>query len=230
MHADGAPQVELYASLASAYCYFAIERASPFVAAGEIAIDLVPVLPMALRRPGFYDDAPAQEAPYLLRDMRRTAAFLGLTYVDANPPVIAFASETDWRPTPDQRRLERLYGLMLAASDQVAGFAFAREVMREIWGGRGAGWDRDERLDAAARRAGLKLAQLAQAAATTEAERADRLSDNDARLSAAGHWGTPCFVHDGEPFFGQDRFDQLLWRLGLGAQAARPALLTRSER
>jgi 2-hydroxychromene-2-carboxylate isomerase len=30
---------------------------------------------------------------------------------------------------------------------------------------------------------------------------------------AAGHWGVPTFVFDGEPFFGQDRIDLLVWRL-----------------
>ena len=29
----------------------------------------------------------------------------------------------------------------------------------------------------------------------------------------AGHWGVPMRVLDNEPFYGQDRFDHLLWRL-----------------
>ena len=28
-----------------------------------------------------------------------------------------------------------------------------------------------------------------------------------------GHWGVPLMVFEGEPFFGQDRFDLLKWRL-----------------
>ena len=44
--------------------------------------------------------------------------------------------------------------------------------------------------------------------------RAALLANNEALL-AAGHWGVPCFVVGGEPFYGQDRFDQLLWRLGV---------------
>jgi 2-hydroxychromene-2-carboxylate isomerase len=30
---------------------------------------------------------------------------------------------------------------------------------------------------------------------------------------AAGHWGVPTMVFQGEPFFGQDRLDLLVWRL-----------------
>ena len=36
---------------------------------------------------------------------------------------------------------------------------------------------------------------------------------NQAAEEAAGHWGTPCLVFDGEPFFGQDRIDMALWRM-----------------
>jgi len=36
---------------------------------------------------------------------------------------------------------------------------------------------------------------------------------NAAAQQAAGHWGVPLFVFQGEPFFGQDRIDHLLWRL-----------------
>ena len=39
------------------------------------------------------------------------------------------------------------------------------------------------------------------------------LEANEAALAAAGHWGVPTLVHEGEPFFGQDRLDLLLWRL-----------------
>ena len=36
---------------------------------------------------------------------------------------------------------------------------------------------------------------------------------NQAALEAAGHWGVPTLVFEGEPFFGQDRIDLALWRM-----------------
>jgi 2-hydroxychromene-2-carboxylate isomerase len=36
---------------------------------------------------------------------------------------------------------------------------------------------------------------------------------NQADHEAAGHWGVPTCAYEGEPFFGQDRLDVLLWRL-----------------
>jgi 2-hydroxychromene-2-carboxylate isomerase len=60
---------------------------------------------------------------------------------------------------------------------------------------------------------GLELAELDK---LLEAE-ADRLEaviqQNQADHQAAGHWGVPTCAFRGEPFFGQDRLDVLLWRL-----------------
>jgi 2-hydroxychromene-2-carboxylate isomerase len=39
------------------------------------------------------------------------------------------------------------------------------------------------------------------------------VEENQVAQRAAGHWGVPMMVFNGEPFFGQDRFDQLRWRL-----------------
>jgi 2-hydroxychromene-2-carboxylate isomerase len=36
---------------------------------------------------------------------------------------------------------------------------------------------------------------------------------NQEAQRAAGHYGVPLMALEGEPFFGQDRFDQLVWRL-----------------
>ncbi|HLK26709.1 MAG TPA: 2-hydroxychromene-2-carboxylate isomerase, partial [Caulobacteraceae bacterium] len=39
------------------------------------------------------------------------------------------------------------------------------------------------------------------------------IEQNQAAQREAGHWGVPLMVFDGEPFFGQDRFDAFHWRL-----------------
>ena len=39
------------------------------------------------------------------------------------------------------------------------------------------------------------------------------LAANARAMEAAGHWGVPLAVLDGEPYHGQDRFDLLVWRL-----------------
>ena len=37
------------------------------------------------------------------------------------------------------------------------------------------------------------------------------VADNQRAHAASGHWGVPTFVFKGEPFFGQQRIDLLLW-------------------
>jgi 2-hydroxychromene-2-carboxylate isomerase len=59
----------------------------------------------------------------------------------------------------------------------------------------------------------LDLAEL-DVEALSDAEALDtEIAANQAALEAAGHWGVPTLVFDGEPFFGQDRIDMALWRM-----------------
>ena len=47
-----------------------------------------------------------------------------------------------------------------------------------------------------------------------EADRLDAvIAANQVAHEHAGHWGVPTCAYKGEPFFGQDRLDVLLWRL-----------------
>ena len=50
--------------------------------------------------------------------------------------------------------------------------------------------------------------------AAAEAARLDAIIEaNEEAQTVAGHWGVPLFVFEGEPFFGQDRVDHLVWRM-----------------
>ena len=60
------------------------------------------------------------------------------------------------------------------------------------------------------------------AAVAAEPARYDAIIEaNQRELEAAGHWGVPTMVFAGEPFFGQDRIDLLLWRMGQHGLAPR---------
>ena len=39
------------------------------------------------------------------------------------------------------------------------------------------------------------------------------IEENQTAHQAAGHWGVPLMVFEGEPFYGQDRIDLLVWRM-----------------
>src|SRR5262249_28906685 len=150
--------------------------------------------------------------PYLLRDTLRIAEYEGIPYCWPQPdPIVQdFATR---QVASEQPYIYRLTRLGVAAAERGRGLSFIDEVSRVIWGGHVVGWHEGSHLADAARRAGLHLAEL-DAAITADAARHDAvISANQQALEAAGHWGVPTMVFAGEPFFGQDRIDLLVWRL-----------------
>ena len=83
-----------------------------------------------------------------------------------------------------------------------------------IWSGKVIGWHEGSHLADAAARAGLDLKEMDAAVAADPARYDAIIEQNQRDLEAAGHWGVPTMVFQGEPFFGQDRIDLLLWRMG----------------
>ena len=68
-------------------------------------------------------------------------------------------------------------------------------------------------MHAAMARAGLDPDELHEMV-TAKPEKLDEwIESNHRDQEAAGHWGVPLMVFEGEAFFGQDRFDLLVWRL-----------------
>jgi 2-hydroxychromene-2-carboxylate isomerase len=60
---------------------------------------------------------------------------------------------------------------------------------------------------------GLDLEEMDKAIAARPEHYDNIAAQNQKALEEAGHWGVPTTVFKGEPFFGQDRLDVLLWRL-----------------
>jgi len=59
--------------------------------------------------------------------------------------------------------------------------------------------------------AGLELDEVL---TTTPWNNARTMLDANAQaMINAGHWGVPLMVYRDEPFYGQDRFDQMIWRM-----------------
>ena len=119
-----------------------------------------------------------------------------------------------------QPHIHRLTRLGAIAAEQGRGMQFADEVSRLIWGGT-VNWHQGDHLADATRRAGLDLAQM-DALAVADVDRIEAvIARNQDAHAAAGHWGVPTMAFRGEPFFGQDRLDVLLWRLQQNGLRAR---------
>ena len=204
-------QADLYFSFRSPYSYLALGRYRAIAEEWDVDIALRPVYPLAIREPTFFERNHPNWLRYTFTDMFRVAQFHGIPFGPPRPDPIVQNVMTR-QIAEEQPYIYRLTRLGQAATRLGKGLAFAHEVGMLIWGG-AENWHEGDHLAGAAMRAGLDLSELdAEAIADAEALDAE-IHANQAALEAGGHWGVPTLVFDGEPFFGQDRIEMVLWRM-----------------
>lgn len=202
---------DLYFSFRSPYSYLALPKWRAVMADYDLTIDLKPVYPLAVRQPDFFERNHANWLRYTMLDVARLAQRDGIIIAPPRPdPIVQNIATREI--APEQPYIRRLVRTGQAAARRGKGFAYADAVSSLIWGGT-ADWHEGDHLAEAAARAGLDMAEL-DAEATRDAEALDaEVAANQSALEAAGHWGVPTLVFNGEPFFGQDRIDMALWRM-----------------
>jgi 2-hydroxychromene-2-carboxylate isomerase len=203
---------DLYWSFRSPYSYLATPRLLELVARYDVVCQVRPVYPLAVRTPEFFDTRDPLWTPYLLRDIAREAAFLDLPIRWPRPDPVRRTAADGYRT--EQPHIHRLTHLGVAAAAAGRGLPFLQEVSHVIWSGEVDDWHLGDHLAGAAERAGLDWSELAGSVDAEPARYAQLVEQNQTDQRTAGHWGVPMMVFNGEPFFGQDRFDQLVWRLG----------------
>jgi len=205
-------KADLYFSFRSPYSYLAIGRYRALTEMFDVEINLRTVWPIAIRDPDILFTGNPAAPRYILMDSMRAGAFHDIPIRWPSPdPVVQ--DLTTREISAEQPYIYRLVRLGQAASRRGKGIDFAYEVSRIIFSGEVQGWNEGDHLANAVARAGLDLAELdAEAISDAEALDAEVAANQDA-LEAAGHWGVPTLVLDGEPFFGQDRIEMALWRM-----------------
>jgi 2-hydroxychromene-2-carboxylate isomerase len=210
--------VDLFWSFRSPYSYLAVPGAIRLEKDFRVKVRFRPVLPLAVRDPSFFSPDNLKRARYIRVDYPRRAEMLGMPHQWPSPDPIVQDMQS-YKIAPEQPYIYRLTYLGVEAERRGRGLPFALEVSRLIFGGT-RDWHLGTHLADAAKRAGLELASMDAAIADPASHRA-AVEENQAALAAAGHWGVPTFVVEGEPFFGEDRIDTLRWRLGKKALARR---------
>jgi 2-hydroxychromene-2-carboxylate isomerase len=202
---------DLYFSFRSPYSYLAVGRYRALMEEWAVSIMLRPVYPLAIRQPDFFERNHPNWLRYTMIDVFRLAQFHNIPFGPPRPDPIV-QDKTTRQIAEDQPYIRRITRLGQVAARRGKGLAFAHEAGMLIWGC-AEGWHEGDHLAGAARRAGVDLDTLdAEVIADADALEAE-IAANQAALEAAGHWGVPTLVFDGEPFFGQDRIDMLLWRM-----------------
>jgi 2-hydroxychromene-2-carboxylate isomerase len=205
------PHVDLFWSFRSPYSYLAMPGACRLERDFDVEVRFRPVLPLAVRDPAFFSPDNLKRARYIAIDWVRRAEMLGMPHAWPQPDPIVQDMQT-YKIAAEQPYIRRLTRLGVEAETRGQGIEFAREVSALIFGGT-RDWHLGDHLAQAARRVALDLAAM-DAAIAEPAGHDATIEANQQALAAAGHWGVPTFVLDGEPFFGEDRIDTLRWRLG----------------
>jgi len=212
---------DVFWSFRSPYSFIAARRYRALAGEYDLTINLRPVYPLAIRQPDFFEKNHPNWLSYTLRDFVRVAQHLGIQVGPPRPDPIVQDIATR-AIAAEQPYIYRITRLGQAAARRGRGLEFADEASRLIFGGV-ENWHEGDHLAGAAGRAGLDFVEIeTEAAADAEALDAE-IAGNQAALEAAGHWGVPTLVFEGEPFFGQDRIDLAVWRMQQAGLAPRAA-------
>ena len=188
---------DVFWSFRSPYSYIATPDLLRLREDFDVEVCFRPVLPIAVRSKGTLFTSDRKPTQYIIMDSFRRAEFLGMKIAFPSPDPVVQSLET-FEVSEEQPHIFRLTGLCVEAERRGKGIEEP-------------GWDQGDRLANAVAKAGLGLAEME--ARIAEYDPMETVDDNHAALEAAGHWGVPTMVYEGEPFFGQDRIDTLRWRL-----------------
>ena len=194
--------IEVWFDFASPYAYLMRQPLQALAARHGRTIAWRPVILWAvLKQQAIVPvaDSPVKWA-YLVNDMRRSAAFHGVPFGTPQMPMSSHAAA-------------RFYHALTAARPELveplidALFAAQMVDNRPL--------SEPETLIAIATRHGIDRAMAIDAIEGPAGR--ERLATAVAQAVAAGVFGSPFVILDGEPFFGADRLPQIAWRLAQSA-------------
>lgn len=203
---------DLFYSYRSPYSYLALPKTRALTESHAVTVNLRAVYPIAVRIPGFFKNANPKFAPYILRDSARVAQHAGIPFRWPRPDPIV-QDMTTMEVATEQPRIRRITRLCAAAQLEGRALDFTLAIAPVIWDGSVDGWHEGDHLAAAANAAGFDLATMDAAIAADPGRYEAAIAENERDHAASGHWGVPTFVFEGEPFFGQDRVELLIWRM-----------------
>jgi 2-hydroxychromene-2-carboxylate isomerase len=187
--------VDFWFEFASPYGYLASHRIDKLAQGHRRSVSWRPFLLGAVFKvtgAGPLTELP-MKGPYSLRDMERTAAYHGIPF--KMPAPFPFLSVAPARAF-----------YWLDQSDPGKARALAKSVYHAIFA-EGRPIDRPAQVADIA--AGLGLDREAILAGMGDQKMKDKLREETDRAVALGVFGSPFFFADGEPFWGNDRLDQL---------------------
>ena len=204
---------DLFWSMRSPYCYLALDRLIEISERFDLDIKLRVVYPIAIRQPDFFKvRASKHYRSYNLLDTQRWSDYLNIPFRRPVPDPIVQDLSTGL-VAEEQPYIHRLTRITELAAQNGKGMEFLNQVVRMLWDGTTNNWHEGDHLLKAMDHAGLDGKALLEQADQHGDQIDSAIGIHEVAQEQAGHSGTPLMVFNGEPFFGQDRIQLLLWRL-----------------
>lgn len=212
------PTVNVFWSIRSPYCYVSLDRCIEIQKTYNLQLNLRPVWPLAFWNPAWFDAASRMKyrGPYQDLDAPRSAAFNNVPFAWPKPDPIK--QEKDWGkilPLEEQDLIKTITHGAAASAEMGKGWDYLNQISRLVWNGATPGWNEGTHVRDAIDRAGIDGEAMLKDLANNPGKY-DALVDRNHEMhltNSCGHYGVPVFDFQGEPFFGQDRMDQLIWRM-----------------
>lgn len=207
-------EVDLNTSFRSGYCYLAMERYAELERDYNVKINVKFIRPVLMRDPGIFYKSTDYRYLYDPMDMGRQAQFLGLPWRGFMNPDICKTGGNIVTPGPreDQDLFYCVYCIsaLLQTKHPECAMMWARVMFRNMYGGID-NWQ--DRIPDLLTKLGLDAEAVQKEAKENEDHYLSIIEKTEALNHSSGHGGVPNGVFRGEPFWGQDRFDTLVWRL-----------------
>ena len=221
-------EVDVFYSMRSPYSWLSLHRLTWLNSFYNVNVTIKVIFPVAVRTPEMFKGGRWYKWADTLHDTARSGKFHGVPFRFADPdPVLQnhwpFENENSgYTPSIEQQPyIAWLTRLGNAAQLEGKSLEYVNQVSPLIWGGESDFWPAD--VEAAVKRADIDYDATIKDIQKNPQKYDDVWMANQDEFYKSGHGGVPCMVFRGEPFFGQDRVEQLYWRLRQNGLTERPA-------
>ena len=222
---DNPLEVDVFYSMRSPYSYLSLFRLAYLNSNYNVNVNIKVIFPIAVRTSASAGSGGTSELAgrwyyywYSIMDAPRTARYEGIPVHYANPDPIVNDS---WPPGASQAvapmeaepYISWLVRLAMAATLEGKALDYCLAVSPLIWGARAPIGEWPLHVKDAVNSIGMDYDAVIKDIQSDPKKYDDLWSKHQDEFQMTGQGGVPTMSFNGEPFFGQDRFNQFLWRL-----------------
>ena len=218
-------EVDVFYSMRSPYSYLSIFRLAYLHSHYNVDVNVKVIFPIAVRTSDSAGSGGASSLAgrwyyywYSIMDAPRTARYEGIPFRYANPDPIV---NDTWPPGASQAvapmdhqpYISWLVRLAMAATTEGKALEYCLAVSPLIWGARTPIGEWPLHVRDAVNGIGIDYDAVIADIQETPGAYDEMWSRHQDEFQMTGQGGVPTMSFNGEPFFGQDRFNQFFWRL-----------------